>query len=82
MKSAIRRPTGLMFRSNREDTRLAEWASFESEALPYQVDLYRMAKWLLRDGDAAQDLVQETLVQALRSFHRLWSAQGEPLRGA
>ena len=59
-----------MFRSNREDTRLAEWAAFEGEALPYQADLYRMAKWLLRDRDRAEDLVQETFVQALSSFHR------------
>lgn len=58
-----------MFRSNREDTR-AEWATFEGEALPYQADLYRMAKWLLRERDRAEDLVQETFVQALSSFHR------------
>jgi len=29
-----------------------------------------MAKWLLRNRDEAEDLVQETLVAALRSFHR------------
>ncbi|HEY6246031.1 MAG TPA: RNA polymerase sigma factor [Pyrinomonadaceae bacterium] len=49
---------------------MADWTSFESEALPHSADLYRMAKWLLRNRDEAEDLVQETLVAALRSFHR------------
>lgn len=59
-----------MFRLSREKKRLEDWASFESEALPFHVDLYRLAKWLLRDQTEAEDLVQETLVAALRSFHR------------
>ncbi len=60
-----------MFRlSRREDTRLADWTSFEGEALPYQGDLYRMARWLVRDHDEAEDLVQETFLEALQSFHR------------
>lgn len=49
---------------------MADWASFENEALPHHADLYRMAKWLVRDRDQAEDLVQETFVAALRSFHR------------
>ncbi|MDQ3473928.1 MAG: sigma-70 family RNA polymerase sigma factor [Acidobacteriota bacterium] len=59
-----------MFRLSREDTRFADWTSFEGEALPYQGDLYRMAKWLVREHAEAEDLVQETFVEALRSFHR------------
>jgi RNA polymerase sigma-70 factor, ECF subfamily len=59
-----------MFRFTREDTRMADWTSFEAEALPYQHHLYRMAKWWVGDHDAAEDLVQETFVEALRSFHR------------
>lgn len=59
-----------MFRLSREKKRLEDWASFESEALPFHVDLYRLAKWLLRDQTEAEDLVQETFVAALRSFHR------------
>jgi RNA polymerase sigma-70 factor (ECF subfamily) len=54
----------------REKRRLEDWASFESEALPFHVDLYRLAKWLLRNQAEAEDLVQETFVEALRSFHR------------
>ena len=49
---------------------MADWTSFENEALPHRADLYRMAKWLLGNRDGAEDLVQETLVAALRSFHR------------
>jgi RNA polymerase sigma-70 factor (ECF subfamily) len=59
-----------MFRLSREQKRLEDWASFESEALPFHIDLYRLAKWLLRNQDEAEDLVQETFVAALRSFHR------------
>jgi DNA-directed RNA polymerase specialized sigma24 family protein len=57
-----------MFRF-REKARLEEWTSFENEALPHLADLYRMAKWLLGNRDQAEDLVQETLLAGLRSFH-------------
>ncbi len=60
----------LMFRVTREDTRFADWTSFESEVLPYQCDLYRIARWLVRDREDAEDLVQEAFTEALRSFHR------------
>ncbi|MGE3510120.1 MAG: sigma-70 family RNA polymerase sigma factor [Vicinamibacterales bacterium] len=43
---------------------------FESEVLPHVDRLYRLAMWWERDRQEAEDLVQETLVQALRSFHR------------
>ena len=59
-----------MFRFAREKRRLADWASFENEALPHHADLYRMARWLVRNSDEAEDLVQETFIAALRSFHR------------
>ena len=59
-----------MFGFSREKGRLEDWASFESEALPFHVDLYRLAKWVLRNQTEAEDLVQETFVEALRSFHR------------
>lgn len=47
-----------------------EWQTFESEALPHLDRLYRHAMWLDRSRAEAEDLVQETLVQALQSFHR------------
>lgn len=59
-----------MFRFTREKGRLEQWASFENEALPHYADLYRVAMWLLGSRDQAEDLVQETLLAALRSFHR------------
>ena len=59
-----------MFRFTREKGRLEEWASFENEAWPHHADLFRIAKWLVGDHDLAEDLVQETLLAALRSFHR------------
>ena len=59
-----------MFRFTRAKAHLEEWASFEDEALPHYADLYRIAKWLLGNHDQAEDLVQETLLAALGSFHR------------
>ncbi|HEU4477280.1 MAG TPA: sigma-70 family RNA polymerase sigma factor [Pyrinomonadaceae bacterium] len=49
---------------------MADWASFENEALPHHADLYRVAMWLEKNPAQAEDLVQETFVAALRSFHR------------
>lgn len=46
-----------------------KWRNFESEAMPYRSDLYRTAMWLTRNPTEAEDLVQETMFQALRSFH-------------
>ena len=46
------------------------WASFEAEAMPHVSSLFRIAFWLTRDRAEAEDLVQETLMAALGSFHR------------
>ncbi|MEO7658909.1 MAG: sigma-70 family RNA polymerase sigma factor [Pyrinomonadaceae bacterium] len=46
-----------------------KWRNFESEAMPFRQDLYRTAMWLTRDPSEAEDLVQETMFQAMRSFH-------------
>jgi len=46
------------------------WAAFEAEALPHVDRLFRLALWLERDRAEAEDLVQETMTQALQSFHR------------
>jgi RNA polymerase sigma-70 factor (ECF subfamily) len=46
------------------------WAAFEAEAMPHVDRLMRLAMWWERDRREAEDLVQDTLVQALRSFHR------------
>ncbi len=47
-----------------------EWAAFEAEALPHVDRLFRLAMWFERNRSEAEDLVQETMMQALQSFHR------------
>jgi len=54
------------------------WATFETEAMPHVSSLFRVALWLTRDRAEAEDLLQETLMQALSSFHRF--AQGTNCR--
>ena len=49
------------------------WVAFEAEAMPHVDRLFRHAMWLERNRAEAEDLVQETLVQALQSFHRFAS---------
>ena len=46
------------------------WAAFEAEAIPHADRLFRLAMWLERDRATAEDLVQDTMIQALKSFHR------------
>jgi RNA polymerase sigma-70 factor (ECF subfamily) len=48
----------------------SDWSVFEREALPHAEGLFRLALWMVRDRSEAEDLVQETLSQALASFHR------------
>jgi len=38
--------------------------------LPHAARLFRLAMWLVRNRADAEDVVQETMIQALRSFHR------------
>jgi RNA polymerase sigma-70 factor (ECF subfamily) len=42
--------------------------SFEELAMPYFAQLYNFACWLTGDRAAAEDLVQETMMKALRGF--------------
>jgi RNA polymerase sigma-70 factor (ECF subfamily) len=42
--------------------------SFEELAMPLLGSLYNVARWLTRDATDAEDLVQETLLKALRGF--------------
>lgn len=53
-----------------EDAAAGTWAAFEAEALPHADRLFRLAMWFERNRQEAEDLVQETMVHALRSFHR------------
>ena len=58
-----------MLKPNRNDDEEAR-AAFETEALPHADRLFRLAMWLERNRAEAEDLVQDTLMQALQSFHR------------
>jgi RNA polymerase sigma-70 factor (ECF subfamily) len=59
-----------MFRSKRQVEREDRWAAFEGEAIPYLGYLFRLAMWLTRNHTDAEDIVQETFTEALKSFHR------------
>ena len=54
------------------------WATFETEVMPHVTSLFRVALWITRDQTEAEDLLQETLTEALSSFHRF--AQGTNCR--
>jgi RNA polymerase sigma-70 factor, ECF subfamily len=45
-------------------------SAFEAEVLPHTDRLFRLAMWFERNRADAEDVVQDTMVQALRSFHR------------
>lgn len=53
-----------------QDDAKTRLAAFEEEALNYANQLFRVAARLYRDYAKAEDLVQETYLQAWRSFHR------------
>src|SRR5262249_57161492 len=46
------------------------WVAFEQEVLPHAPRLFRLAMWHERNRADAEDVVQDTMMQALRSFHR------------
>jgi RNA polymerase sigma-70 factor (ECF subfamily) len=49
---------------------LDAWAAFEGEVLPHADRLFRLAMWFVRNRADAEDIVQDTMIQALKSFHR------------
>src|SRR6202167_4628161 len=44
------------------------WEGFEELAMPLCEPLYNFARWLVRNSNDAEDLVQETYLKALRSY--------------
>lgn len=46
------------------------YAAFEAAALPHLNDLFRAARHTLGNAAEAEDIVQETFLQAWKSFHR------------
>ncbi len=59
-----------MFKRTRQPEQVGDWAAFEAEAMPLLPDLFGVAMWRVRERHAAEDLVQETFTEALKSFHR------------
>jgi RNA polymerase sigma-70 factor, ECF subfamily len=51
-------------------SKLPQTGDFEKAALPHLNELYRTAARLLGDGATAEDVVQETYLQAWKSFAR------------
>ena len=68
--SLIAQKSQPMFEESHLPERSTAWSAFEREVLPHADRLFRLAMWLERNRADAEDAVQETMVQALRSFHR------------
>src|ERR1700730_8630004 len=63
--SGLKELVGFGTSSSHEDQPLV---GFEELAMPLFDSLYNFARWMARDSDDAEDLVQETYLKALRSF--------------
>src|SRR5579872_94759 len=63
--SGLQRMVGFGASSAQVDQPLA---GFEELATPLFDSLYNFARWLVRDQNDAEDLVQETYLKALRGF--------------
>jgi RNA polymerase sigma-70 factor, ECF subfamily len=50
--------------------------TFETVVVPHLDAGYRLARWLMRDADAAQDAVQEASLRALRYFETFDGGDG------
>src|SRR6476620_9950809 len=61
----LQKMVGFGYSSSHEDRPLA---GFEELAMPLFDSLYNFARWIARDSDDAEDLVQETYLKALRGF--------------
>src|SRR6266568_1413032 len=54
----------------------AELASFEQTMLPHLDAAHNLARWLLRNEQDAQDVVQEAYLRAFRSFAGFHGSNG------
>jgi RNA polymerase sigma-70 factor (ECF subfamily) len=52
--------------------------SFEQEALPHLKSAYNLARWLTRNDQDAEDLVQEAYLRAFKFYHRFRGGDVRP----
>ena len=68
-----RNVTGLSGPARLPDTILVDLMPFEQRILPHLDAAYNLARWLARDANDAEDIVQEACVRALRYIKSLES---------
>ena len=57
--------------NHRQEQNISDKETFEHAVRAYSADLYRYAWWLCRDRHLAEDVVQETLARAWKSWDEL-----------
>src|SRR5213078_339757 len=62
--------------SDQNHAQKAELASFEEATLPHLDAAHNLARWLLRNEQDAEDVVQEAYLRAFRSFGGFHSSNG------
>ncbi len=62
--------------SDQNHAQKAELASFEEALLPHLDAAHNLARWLLRNEDDAQDVVQEAYLRAFKSFSGFHGSNG------
>jgi DNA-directed RNA polymerase specialized sigma24 family protein len=68
-------PTGDVLAFSRKD-------SFEAVVLPHLDAAHNLARWLMRDTEAAEDVLQDSIVRALTYFPTVnWTSAATALSG-
>src|SRR5438132_7533237 len=62
--------------SEQNHAQKAELTSFEAIMLPHMDAAYNLARWLLRNEQDAQDIVQEAYLRAFKSFSEFHGSNG------
>src|SRR5205823_1609495 len=66
----------VMKRHEEDRARKADLASFEAAILPHLDAAHNLARWLLRNEQDAQDVVQEAYLRAFKSFDGFHGSNG------
>ena len=71
MKDSADAPHAQVRRGERTDEEFGDWGKnqrFETLMLPHLDAAYNLARWLVRNDDDANDIVQDAFLRALRAF--------------